>query len=95
MKRLGLFLLLTASMHHAIAQELKSAALYAEKIHCEARAALIAKTLRNVPGVAKVSVQVDKREIHVQYDSAKTSVDKFSTVLAAKGYTATVKSAGL
>lgn len=36
----------------ALSQELKSAALYAEKIFCDACAAVITKALRGVPGVS-------------------------------------------
>lgn len=42
----------------AWSQDSKVATLYANKIYCEACAAVIARALRNVPGVSKVNVDV-------------------------------------
>jgi copper chaperone CopZ len=75
----------------AAAQESKLATLYAEKIYCSACAAVITKALRGVPGVTKVNVDVDKKEVLVQFDPAKASVDDLTSATAKKGFPATVR----
>ena len=64
-KALFAAILLTAASL-AAAQESKVATLYASKIYCDTCAAVITKALRNVPGVGKVSVDVEKKEVLVQ-----------------------------
>ncbi len=75
----------------AEAQEWKSATLYANKIYCEACAVVIAKSLRGVPGVGKVSVDVEKREVVVQFDPAKARVEDLTTATAKRGFPSTVR----
>lgn len=89
MKRLLLaaFLAFAAS---AWAQE-KVATLYASKIYCEACAAVITKSLRNVPGVSKVDVDVEKKEVAVRFDSAKASVDDLTAATAKRGFPSSVR----
>jgi len=95
MRRAFLIALLGTLMHHAAAQELKSATLYANKIYCEACAAVITKALRNVPGVWKVSVDVEKKEVVVQFDPAKASVEDLTAATAKRGFPSSVKKAAL
>ena len=73
MRRTALAALL-AFASWALAQESRVATLYAEKIYCDACAAAITKALRGVPGVGKISVDVEKKEVLVQFDPAKASV---------------------
>lgn len=75
----------------AVAQESKLATLYADKIYCDACAAVITKALRNVPGVGKVSVDVEKKEVLVQFDPAKASVDDLTAATAKKGFPSSVR----
>jgi copper chaperone CopZ len=75
----------------AAAQEGRLATLYAEKIYCDACAAVITKALRGVPGVSKVNVDVEKKEVLVQFDPAKASVDDLTSATAKKGFPATVR----
>ena len=75
-------------------QEGKSATLYADKIYCEACAAIISKALRNVPGVSKVSVDVEKKEVAVQFDPAKASVEDLTAATAKRGFPASVRKVG-
>ena len=75
----------------AVAQESKLATLYASKIYCDACAAVITKALRNVPGVGKVSVDVEKKEVLVQFDPAKASVDDLTAATAKKGFPSSVR----
>ena len=75
----------------AQAQEWKSATLYANKIYCEACAAVITKSLRGVPGVGKVSVDVDRKEVVVQFDPAKASVQDLTAATARRGFPSTVR----
>lgn len=72
------------------AQELRSATLYAARISCDACAAVITKTLRNVPGVGKVSVDVDRKEIHVQFDPARVKIEDLTAATAKRGYDSSV-----
>ena len=73
------------------AQDLKSATLYAEKIYCDACAAVITKALRNVPGVSKVNVDVEQKEVLVQFDAAKATVGDLTAATAKKGFPSSVR----
>lgn len=75
----------------ASAQETKTATLYAEKIFCDACAAVITKALRNVPGVSKVNVDVDRKEVLVQFDSGRASVEDLTAATAKKGFPSSVR----
>lgn len=83
--------ILLAEASLAAAQESKVATLYASKIYCDACAAVITKALRNVPGVGKVSVDVEKKEVHVQFDPAKASVEDLTAATAKKGFPSSVR----
>ena len=82
---------LIASASPAISQESKSAVLYAEKIFCDACAAVITKALRGVEGVNKVAVDVDRKEVTVQFDPAKATVEQLTSATAKKGFPSTVR----
>ena len=69
----------------------KVATLYASKIYCEACAAVITKSLRNVPGVSKVDVDVEKKEVVVRFDSAKATVDDLTAATAKRGFPSSVR----
>lgn len=73
------------------AQELKSATRYANKIYCEACAAVITKALRNVPGVSNVSVDVEKKEVLVQYDPAKATTEDLTAATRKRGFPSSVR----
>ncbi len=75
----------------AAPQESKSATLYANKIYCEACAAIITKALRNVPGVSKVSVDVERKEVVVQFDPAKASVEDLTVATSKRGFPSSVR----
>jgi copper chaperone CopZ len=75
-------------------QEGKSVILYADKIYCEACAAIISKAIRNVPGVSKVSVEVEKKEVAVQFDPAKASVEDLTAATAKRGFPSSVRKVG-
>ena len=91
MKRPAFAALLLVAASLASAQESKVATLYASKIYCEACAAVITKALRGVPGVAKVSVDVDKKEVMVQFDPAKASVEDLTAATGKKGFPSSVR----
>lgn len=75
----------------AWSQEAKVATLHAAKIYCEACAAVITKALRNVPGVSRVNVDVEKKEVMVQYDPAKATVDDLTAATAKRGFPSSVR----
>jgi mercuric ion binding protein len=75
----------------ASAQEIKTATLHAEKIYCDACAAVITKALRGVPGVSKVDVDVEKKDVVVQFDPAKASVEDLTAATAKKGFPSSVR----
>ena len=75
----------------AAAQELKSATLHAEKIYCDACAAVITKALRGVPGVSKVDVDVERKEVMVQFDPAKAKLEDLTAATAKKGFPSSVR----
>ena len=86
-----LFATLVALTNPASAQEMKTATLHAEKIYCDACAAVITKALRNVPGVSKVDVDVEKKNVMVQFDPAKASVENLTAATAKKGFPSSVR----
>ena len=86
---LAVLLLTFATVSHA--QESKIATLYASKIYCEACAAIITKSLRNVQGVNKVNVDVKKKEVMVQFDPAKATVEDLTAATAKRGFPSTVR----
>ena len=75
----------------AVSQELKSATLYAEKIYCNACAAVITKALRGVAGVSKVNVDVEKKEVFVRFDPEKAKVEDLTAATAKKGFPSSVR----
>lgn len=91
MKRSTIAVLLLALASFASAQEPKVATLYASKIYCEACAAVITKALRGVPGVGRVNVHVDKKEVLVQFDPAKASVEDLTAAIGKKGFPSSVR----
>ena len=90
--RVAILTVLLASLApFAEAQEWKSVTLYANKIYCEACAAVITKSLRGVPGVGKISISVERKEIVVQFDPAKASVDDLTAATAKRGFPSSVR----
>jgi mercuric ion binding protein len=75
----------------ASAQELKTATLHADKIYCDACAAVITKSLRNVPGVRKVTVDVEHKDVVVQFDPSRTNVEGLTAATAKRGFSSTVR----
>lgn len=73
----------------AAAQELRTATLHADKIYCEACAAVITKALRNVPGVSKVDVE--RKDVLVRFDPAKAKVEDLTAATAKKGFPSSVR----
>ena len=73
------------------AQEMKTATLYAEKIYCDACAAVITKALRGVPGVSKINVDVEKKEVLVQFDPAQAKVEDLTAATAKKGFPSSIR----
>lgn len=73
------------------AQQSKVATLHAERIYCEACAAVITKALRNVPGVSKVDVDVEKKDVVVQFDPSKATVDDLTAATAKRGFPSSVR----
>lgn len=90
-RRLALAALLLAGWSQAVSQQSKSAVLYAEKIFCDACAAVIGKALRGVEGVNKVAIDVDKKEVTVQFDPAKTTVEQLTSATAKKGFPSSLR----
>jgi mercuric transport protein len=75
----------------AWSQQSEVATLHAEKIYCEACAAVISKALRNVPGVSKVNVDVQKKDVVVQFDPSKATVDDLTAATAKRGFPSSVR----
>lgn len=75
----------------AQSQETKVATLYANKIYCDACAAVITKSLRNVQGVSKVDVNVEKKEITVRFDPARATLEDLTAATAKRGFPSTVR----
>lgn len=75
----------------ATSQETKTASLYVSKISCSACAALITKSLRTVPGVSKIDVDVEKKEVLVVFDPTKATVDDLTAATAKRGFPSSVR----
>lgn len=91
LRRFAFAAVLLAASTAAISQQTKSAVLYAEKIFCDACAAVIGKALRGVEGVNKVTVDVDKKEVTVQFDPAKTTAEQLTSATAKKGFPSSLR----
>lgn len=91
MKAAALAALLLGLAQIAGAQELKSATLYVEKIFCSACAITVNKALRGVPGVANVSVDVDKKEVIVRFDPAKANATDLTAATAKRGFPSSIR----
>ena len=83
--------MLSAAASFAAAQASKTATLHAGKVYCEACAAVITKALRDVPGVGKVDVDVERKEVTVQFDPAKASVEDLTAATAKRGFPSSVR----
>ena len=90
-RRLAFAVVLLCGSTLAMSQESKSAVLYAEKIFCDACAAVITKALRGVEGVSKVAVDVEKKEVTVRFDPTKTTVEQLTLATAKKGFPSSVR----
>lgn len=91
MRRLLMVALALALTPVASAQEAKTATLYADKIYCDACAAVITKALRNVSGVSKVDVDVEKKEVMVRFDPAKATVEDLTAATGKRGFPSTLR----
>lgn len=85
---LAVLLLLSQS---ATAQEIKSATLHIDRIQCVACAATVKKALNGVAGVKAVNVDVDKKEVIVQYDPAKTAPPELAEATKRRGFPAQIR----
>lgn len=74
-----------------IAQELKSTTLHIDRIQCVVCAATVKKALNAVPGVKAVDVDVEKKEVVVQYDPAKTQPSQLAEATKKRGFPARVR----
>lgn len=91
MKLAWLIVLMLGFAHVAKATESKSATLHVERIQCIACAATVKKALNGIPGVTKVVVNVDKKEVIVQFDSAKTKAADLAAATANRGFPAIIR----
>jgi len=82
---------LTLLSQWVIAQEIKSTTLHIDRIQCAACAASVKKALNAVPGVKAVNVDVDKKEVVVQYDPAKTAPPELVEATKKRGFPAQVR----
>lgn len=91
LRYLAVAVVLLASSTLAMSQQSRSAVLYAEKIFCDACAAVITKALRGVDGVSKVAVDVEKKEVTVRFDPTKATVEQLTSATAKKGFPSSVR----
>lgn len=82
---------LTLLSQWVIAQEIKATTLHIDRIQCVACAASVKKALNAVPGVKAVNVDVDKKEVVVQYDPAKTAPPELAEATKKRGFPAQVR----
>lgn len=60
-------------------------------MHCSSCATGISAMLKRTEGVQRATVSYEAREAFVEYDAAKTSPEKITTVIENMGYKAAVK----
>jgi len=94
MRAAALVVLLLGLALIASAQALRSATLYVEKIFCSACAVTVTRALRGVPGVADVSVDVDKKEVAVRFDPAKANATDLTAATAKHGFPSSIRKLG-
>ena len=68
-----------------------AATLYIERIECIACAAAVRRALSEVYGVAKIDVDVDKKEVVVEFNPAKARAADLAAATAKRGFPATVR----
>lgn len=69
----------------------KTVTLSVPGMNCAACPIAVKKTLVKVEGVAKVDVNLDKREAVVIFDDTKAAVDQFTRATTNAGYPSTAK----
>ena len=92
MKKLFAFLALTAAAVPVWAAT-QSVTLAVPGMTCAACPITVKKALSKVEGVSKTDFDVEKREVVVTFDDAKTTVQKLTKATEDAGYPATVKQA--
>ncbi|VVM05573.1 Mercuric transport protein periplasmic component [Methylacidimicrobium cyclopophantes] len=91
MKKLVLFVALTAALHAPAWAATKNVILSVPGMTCAACPVTVKKALARVEGVEKVVVRFREREIVVTFDDAKTDAEALTKATANAGYPSTVK----
>lgn len=86
--------LLMLSSQFVSAEEVKSATLHIDRIQCIACAATVKKALSAVPGVKTVSVDVERKQVVVQFDPGKTSGPELADATKKRGFPADIRKVG-
>jgi len=68
----------------------QTATLYVPDMNCAACPITVKKALTRVSGVGKIDVNLDRREVKVAFDDAKTSADGLTRATMEAGYPSTV-----
>jgi mercuric ion binding protein len=71
--------------------DMKTVTLAVPGMDCEACPITVKKAISKVPGVARVSASLQKKEAVVTYDDSKASVDALTKATANAGYPSTVR----
>jgi periplasmic mercuric ion binding protein len=64
----------------------KTVTLNVSGMTCEACPVTVRKALQKVPGVSKIEVQYEKKQVVVTFDDAKTNVDALVKATTNAGY---------
>lgn len=91
MKRfIAIFLLLVPALCLAATKEIKTVT-FKSNLHCENCVKKVVENISFVKGVKDLDVSLEKQEITVKYDAAKTDVEALAKEIKALGYTAAEK----
>src|SRR5437870_2859118 len=64
----------------------KTVTLNVSGMTCEACPVTVKKALRKIPGVSKIEVQYEKKQVVVTFDDARTNVDALVKATTNAGY---------
>jgi len=76
----------TAEEHRIAPEETGKAVLHITGMESQHCVNIVEKTLQNLPGVAKVKVNLATEKAEVEYDSSKTSIDAMISAVKNAGY---------
>ena len=89
-KSITIFLMLVSVLCAAAAKEVKTVT-FKTNLHCEQCVKKVVENISYVKGVKDLDVSLEKQEIAIKYDAAKTDVETLAAEIKNLGYKAVEK----